>query len=323
MRAAHGPPPSTSTDRKGPELTTVTTERPRPRRRAASLAPYLFVGAAALYLLLFTAVPVVRGLWFSVTDAVLLNPNGGRFVGAENYAELLTEARFWGSVGTTLLYTAATVVGSIVLGTVAAVAINEGIRGRAIFRALLTVPWAVPSVSVVLVFIWIYNVESGVANAGLRGLGIGEQGWLIDPALGLLSVSIASIWKVFPFVMLVVLAALQSVPAELREAARVDGADAFNVFKSAVVPHVIPTIRVVALLMTIWSIRRFEIIYLLTGGGPIDATNTIVISVYREAFQNSDLGRAAAIGILGLCLSMVVTVVYFLVDRREARKEAL
>ena len=162
-----------------------------------------------------------------------------------------------------------------------------------------------------------------MANAGLRALGIGEQGWLIDPALGLLSVSIASIWKVFPFVMLVVLAALQSVPAELREAARVDGADALNVFKSAVVPHVIPTIRVVALLMTIWSIRRFEIIYLLTGGGPIDATNTIVISVYREAFQNSDLGRAAAIGILGLCLSMVVTVVYFLVDRRETRKETL
>jgi len=306
-------------------VTTVATDPPRARRRrrAGSLAPYLFVGAAAIYLLLFTAIPVVRGLWFSFTDASLLNPNGGSFVGPQNYGELLTESRFWGSVGTTLLYTAATVVGSILLGTIAAVAINEGIRGRAIFRALLTIPWAVPSVSVVLVFIWIYNVESGVANAGLRALGIGEQGWLIDPALGLLSVSIASIWKVFPFVMLVVLAALQSVPAELREAARVDGADALNVFKSAVVPHVIPTIRVVALLMTIWSIRRFEIIYLLTGGGPIEATNTIVISVYREAFQNSDLGRAAAIGILGLCLSMVVTVVYFLVDRRETRKEAL
>lgn len=305
-------------------MTTVVTDGApaRPRRRAIPVAPYLFVGAAALYLLLFTAIPVVRGLWFSFTDATLLNPGGGSFVGPENYAELVTEARFWGSVGTTLLYTAATVVGSIVLGTVAAVAINEGIRGRAFFRAILTIPWAVPSVSVVLVFIWIYNVESGVANAGLRVLGIGEQGWLIDPALGLLSVSVASIWKVFPFVMLVVLAALQGVPAELREAARVDGADALNIFKSAVVPHVLPTIRVVALLMTIWSIRRFEIIYLLTGGGPIDATNTIVISVYREAFQNSDLGRAAAIGILGLCLSMVVTVVYFLVDRREARKES-
>jgi multiple sugar transport system permease protein len=307
-------------------VSTVATEirsasRRRPRR-GVSLVPYLFVGAAALYLILFTAVPMLRGLWFSFTDSTLLNPAGGSFVGGDNYTEVLSEERFWASVGTTLLYTAATVIGSIALGTIAALAINERIPGRAFFRAILTVPWAVPSVAVVLVFIWIYNVESGVANAGLRGLGIGEQGWLIDPDLGLVSVTVASIWKVFPFVMLVVLASLQSVPAELREAARVDGADTINVVKSAVLPHVLPTIRVVALLMTIWSIRRFEIIYLLTGGGPIDATNTLVISVYREAFQNSDLGRAAAIGILGLCLSMLVTVVYFLLDRRETQKES-
>lgn len=294
----------------------------RSKRRGVALVPYLFVGAAALYLLLFTAVPMLRGLWFSFTDSVLLNPSGGRFIGLENYQSVLTDGQFWSSVATTLLYTAGTVVGSIVLGTVAAVAINDHIPGRAFFRALLTIPWAVPSVSVVLVFIWIYNYDSGVANAGLRALGIGEQGWLIDPKLGMLSVTIASVWKVFPFVMLVVLASLQSVPAELKEAARVDGADALNVFKTTVIPHVLPTIRVVALLMTIWSIRRFEIIYLLTGGGPIDATNTIVISVYQEAFQNSDLGRAAAIGILGLCLSMIVTVVYFLLDRRESRKDA-
>lgn len=294
----------------------------RRARRGISLVPYLFVGGAALYLLVFTAIPMVRGLLFSFTDATLLNPSGGRFVGGGNYVEVLTEARFWASVGTTLLYTAGTVVGSIVLGTVAAIAINERIPGRAFFRAALTVPWAVPSVAVVLVFIWIYNVDSGVANAGLRALGIGEQGWLIDPDLGLLAVTAASVWKVFPFVMLVVLASLQSVPSELKEAARVDGAGPFNIFKTTVVPHVLPTIRVVALLMTIWSIRRFEIIYLLTGGGPVDATNTIVISVYREAFQNSDLGRAAAIGILGLCLSMLVTVVYFLLDRREAQKDA-
>jgi multiple sugar transport system permease protein len=293
----------------------------RRARRSAALVPYLFVGAAALYLLLFTAVPMIRGLWFSFTDSSLLNPSGGKLIGGDNYADVLTEARFWASVGTTLLYTAGTVIGSILLGTVAAVAINDRVPGRAFFRAILTVPWAVPSVAVVLVFIWIYNVDSGVANAGMRALGIGEQGWLIDPDLGLLAVTAASVWKVFPFVMLVVLASLQSVPSELREAARVDGADAFSVFKATVVPHVLPTIRVVALLMTIWSIRRFEIIYLLTGGGPIDATNTIVISVYREAFQNSNLGRAAAIGILGLCLSMLVTVVYFLLDRRESRKD--
>lgn len=290
--------------------------------RIAQLTPYLFVGVAALYLMFFTAIPMLRGFWFSLTDSSLLNPNRGSFVGVENYQQLLSDQQFYASLMTTLLYTAGTVIGSIVLGTVAAVAINDRIPGRTFFRAILTVPWAVPSVSVVLVFIWIYNIESGVANSGLRALGIGEQGWLIDPKLGLFAVTVASVWKVFPFVMLVVLAALQSVPAELKEAARVDGADAFSIFKSTVVPHVLPTIRVVALLMTIWSIRRFEIIYLLTGGGPVNSTNTIVISVYREAFQNSDLGRAAAVGILGLCLSMVVTVVYFFFDRRESRKES-
>ena len=266
---------------------------------------------------------MLQGLWTSFTDSSLLSPTSGTFVGGTHYAELLSENLFWSSVGITVLYTAGTVVGSIVLGAIAAVVINQGLPGRPLFRALLTIPWAVPSVSVVLIFIWIYNVEGGVANRGARALGIGEQGWLMDPSLGLFSVTIASVWKVFPFVMLVVLAALQSVPSELAEAARIDGADSLSVFKVTVIPHVLPTLKIVALLMTIWSIRRFEIVYLLTGGGPLDSTNTIVISVYREAFHNSDLGRAAAIGILGLCLSMIVTVVYFIVDRRESRKENL
>lgn len=327
MRQARPPLRRISFNVERTNVSSVATEiraaRGRKSRRRGAYVPYLFVGAAALYLLIFTAVPMVRGLWFSFTNATLLNPTGGSIVGVDNYADVLTEERFWGSVGTTLLYTAGTVAGSILFGTVAAVAINDRVPGKAFFRAILTIPWAVPSVSVVLVFIWIYNFDSGVANSGFRTLGLGEQGWLIDPSLGLISVTIASVWKVSPFVMLVVLASLQSVPAELKEAARVDGASPLNVFKASVIPHVLPTIRVVALLMTIWSIRRFEIIYLLTGGGPIDATNTIVISVYREAFHNSNLGRAAAIGILGLCLSMVVTVVYFLLDRREARKDEL
>ncbi|GAA2077208.1 sugar ABC transporter permease [Pseudolysinimonas kribbensis] len=302
--------------------TAAPTSRIRRRNAAAAIAPYLFVGAAAIYLLFFMVVPMARGLWFSFTDATLLNPDGGQFVGGKNYGDLLTSGAFYSSLLTTLLYTAGTVIGSLLFGTVAAVALSERIRGRAVFRALLTIPWAVPSVAAVLVFIWIFNVESGVANRATKALGIGAQGWLLDPKLGLLSVTLVSVWKVFPFVMLVVLAALQGVPGELREAARVDGADRLNVFRTVTLPHIVPTLRIVALLMTIWSIRRFEVIYLLTGGGPIDTTNTIVISVYREAFQNSQLGQAAAIGMLGLCLSMVVTVVYFLSDRSDARKDA-
>lgn len=285
--------------------------------------PYFFVGASTIYLILFTSIPLIRGFWFSFTDSLLLAPSEGQFVGLANYRRILEDSAFYSSLWTTIVYTFLVVVGSVSLGIIAAIAINEKIPGRAIFRSMLTVPWAVPGVSVVLIYTWIYNYDSGVANQVTRALGIGQKGWLLDPSLGMFAVTFASIWKVFPFIMLVVLAALQSVPEELREASQVDGADRFSAFKTVVIPHLMPTIRVASLLMTIWSIRRFEIIYLLTGGGPSGATNTIVINVYKQAFESSELGRAAALGILGLLLSLTVTVVYFIVDRKNAKKESV
>jgi multiple sugar transport system permease protein len=207
------------------------------------------------------------------------------------------------------------------LGTVAALALNRAFVGRTVVRAILTFPYAMPTIAAVLVFIWIYNPSSGVLNDVAGVFGIGEIGWLTDLQYGMMSVLIATIWKVFPFVMLVVLAALQSVPDELREATRIDGADGLSTFRAVVLPHIMPTLRIVALLMTIWSIRRFEIIYLLTGGGPVETTNTLVVSIYRRAFSDLELGTAAALGMLGVVLSLVVTVVFFIVDRRESRKE--
>jgi multiple sugar transport system permease protein len=285
--------------------------------------PYFFVGAATIYLILFTSIPLLRGFWFSFTDSLLLAPTEGNFIGFENYRRYLTDSSFYSSLWTTIVYTFVVVVGAVSLGVISAIAINEKLPGRAIFRSMLTVPWAVPGVSVVLIYNWIYNYDSGVANQAVQALGMGQKGWLIDPSLGMFAVTFASIWKVFPFIMLVVLAALQSVPEELREASKVDGADRFSAFKTVVIPHLMPTIRVASLLMTIWSIRRFEIIYLLTGGGPSGATNTIVINVYKQAFESSELGRAAALGILGLLLSLSVTIVYFAVDRKNAKRDSL
>src|SRR5439155_9473316 len=152
-------------------------------------------------------------------------------------------------------------------------------------------------------------------NRLTAAVGLGRHGWLTEPGWALPAVTAVSIWKVFPFVMLVVLAALQTVPQELYESARVDGAGGYVVFRRIVLPHLVPTLRVVALLMTIWSLRRFEIIWLLTQGGPVDATNTVVIDVYREAFVNSDLGLSAATGAIGLVLSGIATVVYFVLER--------
>jgi multiple sugar transport system permease protein len=266
-------------------------------------------------------VPLVRGAGLSLTDTPLINPSGGANVGLENYRKLLGSDSFRGSLWATAVYTVVTVLFSVGLGTVAAVAINRQFGGRAIARSVLTFPWAVPTVAAALIFSWIYNQQGGVLNDVTGVLGLGQRGWLTDPRYGMFSVLLATVWKVFPLVMLVVLASLQSVPDELYEATRIDGADSLSTFRAVVLPHIMPTIRVVSLLMTIWSIRRFEIIYLLTGGGPIDRTNTLVIDIYRRAFSSQELGPAAAIGILGLVISLLVTVVYFLVERRHEQRE--
>lgn len=293
---------------------------PTSRKPRTPLAPYVFIGAAVIYLAVFAGVPILKGFQLSVTDTQLINPNGGSPVGLDNYAALVGSEVFLRSVVTTIVYAFCTVAGSLLIGTVSAVVLNRAFPGRLLARAVIVMPWAVPTVAVVLVFRWIFNNDNGVANAAFSALGIGAQGWLTDPRYGMLSILIATVWKVSPFVMLVVLAALQAVPDELYEAARVDGADMYSTFKSVVLPHLMPTLRIVGLLMTIWSFRRFEIIWLLTGGGPADVTNTIVINVYQQAFGNSQLGFGAAIGVLGLLLSLAVTLVYFVLETRTERK---
>jgi multiple sugar transport system permease protein len=288
----------------------------------ARLLPYLFISPALVYLAVFVLVPLARGIQLSFTDTRLINPTGGKSVGVDNYTNLLADDRFWNSLFVTITYTAAVVIFSLLLGTATAVLINKPFRGRTLARAILTFPYATPNVAVALIFIWMYNQSSGVFNQSIAVLGFGQVGWLEDPRYGMASVVVATLWKVTPFVMLVMLAALQSVPDELYEATRVDGADGVSTFRAIVLPHLMPTIRLIALLMTIWSIRRFEIIYLLTGGGPVESTNTLVINIYQQAFNQQKLGVAAAIGVLGLLLSLVVTVVFFVVDRRATRKES-
>lgn len=283
---------------------------------------YLFLFPAIVYLAIFTVFPLIRGLMLSFTATKLVNPSGGKPVGVENYEYLLSSDKFWTSVVTTLLYTLFTVIFSVGIGTAGALLLNTAFKGRGIIRAIATIPWAVPTVAAALIFVWIYNNEQGILNRTTSALGMGQHGWLVDPQYGLFAVTLATVWKLTPLVMLVMLSALQSVPQELREATWVDGATRFQSFLAVTLPHLMPTLRVITLLMTIWSIRRFEIIFLITGGGPLDVTNTLVVNVYRTAFQDQNLGRAAAIGALGLVLSLLVTVVYFIVEQIQERQES-
>jgi multiple sugar transport system permease protein len=302
------------------KLSPPVSKPARPKRK--SVLPYILIAPAILYLVLFTVIPLVQGVAMSFTNTKLVNPDAGKPVGFKNYELLLGNDRFWNSLATTVLYTLVTVIFAVGIGVLAALLLNTAFRGRILVRSLVTIPWAVPTVAGALIFSWIYNQENGILNQATSALGLGQHGWLSDPRFGLFAVLLATVWKVFPLVMLVVLASLQSIPHELKEASWLDGANPFQSFKAVTLPHIMPTIRIMALLMTIWSIRRFEIIFLLTGGGPLDSTNTLVVNVYRTAFQDQNLGQAAAVGVLGLVLSLLVTAVYFVAEKRQEKKDA-
>jgi multiple sugar transport system permease protein len=296
---------------------------PPKKRLALRLVPYLFIGLPLAYLAVVVLWPLLRELWISLTDTKLLNPNGGSFVGLDNFTELFADPALGNSLRVTVVYTLGTVVFAVLFGVITALAINNPFPGRTVARSILLFGWAVPNVAASLIWLWMFNEKSGVFNALLGAIGVEPQSWLTSPDRALWSILIATIWQSTPFVMLVVLAALQSVPSEVLEAATVDNADALSRFRAVTFPHIKPAIALVALLVTVWSIRRFEIIYLLTGGGPVGSTSTLVVSLRQEAFENYDLGMGAAYGVIGLALSLVVTAVYYLLERRDAKKSTL
>jgi multiple sugar transport system permease protein len=263
--------------------------------------------------------PLARQLWMSLTDTTLINPRGGQFIGLKNYQLLLSEPDLYNSLLVTLVFTLGTVALCIVIGLVSALAIDRPFHGRPVARAILLFGWAVPNVAAALIWTWMYNEQSGVLNEITSTLGLGRIHWLTSTDIALASVIVVVVWHTFPFVMLVVLAALQSVPEEIREAARVDGADALNVFRAVTFPHIRPTVQLVALLVAVWSIRLFDLIYLLTGGGPLGATSTLVVKLRQVAFENYELGLAGAYGAVGLVLALLVGAAHYMIDRRRMK----
>lgn len=288
-------------------------------RRPLRLLPYIFVAGPLVYLGVFMFWPLGRQMWMSFKDTKLMNPNGGDFIGLDNYRELVADPQFYTSLHVTIVYTVLTVLLGVTLGLITALAMDKPFPGRAIVRAILLFGWAVPNVAATLIWLWMFNGQSGVLNDVTEWLGIGRLQWINSIDLALPSIMIVTVWQVAPFVMLVVLAALQSVPEEVREAARVDGADPLNVFRNVTLPHIAPTLQLVSLLVAVWSIRRFEIIYLLTGGGPLGSTSTLVVQIRQTAFEDYNLGLASAYGAVGLALALVVALIHFAFERHRAR----
>jgi multiple sugar transport system permease protein len=302
-------------------MTKSVSAKAKARLEGSPWTPYLYIAPIAFYLLMFQGYPLLQELMLSFTSTSLLSPQDNVPVGLDNYRELVEASDFRNTVLITAIYTIACVVLSVGLGLAAALLLDRPFRGRGFARAAVTIPWAAPSVAVALIFTWMFNAQYGIFNYVQRILGLasGNENWLDNPSLALPAILLTTVWQIFPFASVVLLAALQGVSGELREAAVIDGADRLSVFKAVVWPTIQPTVALLALFITIWSLRRFDLIWLMTQGGPIGATNTLVIELYRQGFVYRQLGLAAAVGMIGLTIALVVTLIYFRFTQRAEK----
>jgi multiple sugar transport system permease protein len=290
----------------------------RERRQAwVLLAPML------LMMLLLTAWPLARTLWLSFTDAALVGDGvTPAWVGADNFFYALTDPDFQAALGRTLYFTVISVAFEGVIGVLVALLLNQKFHGRNVLRVLVILPWALPTIVNATMWRLNFNPDYGSINALLTQLGVIDhyRSWLGDPASALNAVMLADIWKNYPLITLLTLAALQSIPDDLYEAARLDGASAWRRFRAITLPAILAPLAVALVLRTIDAFKVFDIIYVMTRGGPMDSTKTLSFFVYQESFSYLRAGSGAAYAVLMTLLCGLLIALYMLMLFRQRRR---
>jgi multiple sugar transport system permease protein len=285
------------------------------RRRTAAWLPYLLIFPILFYEFLFIIYPIYKGVTASFTK----QPNIGKpavWVGLDNYQRMLNDENFPTVVKNTLIYMFAVIIIAVGFGLVSALLLNRPIRDRALARGIMTLPWAFPEVPTALVFLWMLNPSFGVINLFATWIpGVEAQQWLLNPRWAMTWVVLTTAWKGFPFYSLVLLAALQTVPQELHDAARVDGAGKVQSFFSVTLPCISPTLMLLTVLAAIFSFKQFTMIWLLTGGGA--STETIVIRVYNTAFKFYNFPYASTFGVAGFLMAFTIALVFLAIQRQQ------
>ena len=295
----------------------------RTRKRIRWL-PYGLVLPILLYEGLLILYPIAQGVYGSFTRIELASKTPPVWVGLDNYTRMFQDPGFWKVIQTTLIFTGLVILVALGAGLFTALLFNRPFRARPVARAMLMMPWALPEVPVVMIFIWILSPQFGVINILARlwpGVTENPQ-WLQIPHLAMGWMVLIASWKAFPFYSLVILAALQSVPQELYEAAKVDGASPFRLFWHITLPGIGTTLELLVVLASIFSFKQFTIIYLMTGGGPSGATETIVIRIYNTAFRFYDYSYATALGVAGFIVSLVIGIFFVILQARRAQENA-
>ena len=267
---------------------------------------------ALLLVVAFSVLPIVYVGYLSLLDLRLGAGSFGEFAGLENYDFVLGDRSVVRAFWNTLYFSVLSVAIATLIGLGIALLLDSGIRGSGwlVFGAVL--PWAVPEIVNALMWQWIYNPTYGAFNGLLVTLGVLDnyRAWLSTPVSAMHAVIFAYAWKLVPFVVIILYAALRSIPAELYESAELDGAGSWSQFRYLTLPLAAPAIAVAVLFCVVWSMRAFDIVYLLTRGGPGEATVILSYFVFTKAFEFGDLGAAAAVACLLAALTFAITCVY-------------
>jgi multiple sugar transport system permease protein len=283
------------------------------RPLAARRAGVVLVAPALVVLAAVTAFPALWVIWLSLQRRV---PIFGiaQFEGFGNYVFLAGDSRFWSAARVTIVFTVVSVLLELALGLLVALALAGQRRGGRVAIALLLLSWALPAVVTAKLFEWLYNPAAGLVNYLLGGA---RLNWLGDPALALPGLILADVWRTMPFVAILCLARLRSIPAEIYEAARVDGAGWLSTLARITLPLCRQILLIALLFRTLDALRAFDLMFILTGGGPAGTTETLTVYAYRSLFQTLHLGLGSAIGVTVFGLVMLVAGAYLRALRRE------
>ncbi len=264
-----------------------------------------------LWLLLFFVYPFLSTIYLGFTDQKLFG-SPYQFIGLANYFKLFQDQDFLLALWRSFVWTVGSVVVELVLALGAALLLNTEFPGRNFFRIWIILPWAIPYSVIAVIARWMLSSTFGIVNILLSQLGLTNQtiNFLGDANIALYTSMGVNIWKWFPFIAVTLLASLQSVDESLIDAARIDGCNVFQRFRYVLFPHMRVTISVTALLMTFWNFNTFGLIWLLTTGGPSDATTTLPVLAYKTAFQSFRMGRASSLSVIMLLLLLVFAVAY-------------
>lgn len=284
-----------------------------PLMRREALAAYLFISLTIIGLIVFNLWPVLASLYYSFTEWDLFG--APKWIGVENYGKLLSDNLFKISLVNTSYYSVGSVSISVVLGLLLALLMNQGLKGRSVFRSLFFLPNITPAVAVGVVWAWMYAPEFGLLDVLFKNLGLRTIPWLRSTKWAMPSVIIMGTWGSVGYNMVIFLAGLQNIPGDYYEAARIDGAGSLQCFRWVTLPLLSPTTFFIVVISLIGSFQLFSAVYVMTAGGPGTSTLTMILYLYRNGFQYFRMGYASAIAYALFVLLLALTIAQFRLQR--------